>query len=282
MEGVTAFILASGAEQWLSSMFGERDSPLVPFGGSCRLVDVSLSNCLHSGVRRAVVVTSESSTALAERLSGGWIGKANGRGMAVEVLGPPEEGRVVQSGETAPLISELLAGIPRGERRDVLILSAEDVYAMDYRPFLAWHRRSRAVLTFAVVPSSDVAHAGMDDVEAEGIGGAARSWSYAPWEGCDKGVDARDLVSTGVCLFRAETLQDCLAEVRDGGSGSAATSSRGCSPRAAYSRTRSYVVLTGIPLTGGRSVASRPTSASTWRCSATALPSIRATLYGLW
>ena len=65
-------ILAGGVGSRLSPLTAERAKPAVPFGGRYRIIDFTLSNCLHSGLRRVLVLTQYKSHSLQKHLRDGW------------------------------------------------------------------------------------------------------------------------------------------------------------------------------------------------------------------
>src|SRR3984893_10023546 len=65
-------ILAGGMGSRLHPLTTERAKPAVPFGGRYRIIDFTLSNCLHSGLRRILVLTQYKSQSLQKHLRDGW------------------------------------------------------------------------------------------------------------------------------------------------------------------------------------------------------------------
>ena len=66
------FILAGGVGSRLFPLTAKRSKPSVPFGGKYRIVDFTLTNCLHSGLRRILVLTQYKSHSLNKHLRDGW------------------------------------------------------------------------------------------------------------------------------------------------------------------------------------------------------------------
>ena len=67
-----SIVLAGGRGSRLMPLTDERAKPGVPFGGKYRIIDFTLSNCLHSGLRRILVLTQYKSQSLQEHLRDGW------------------------------------------------------------------------------------------------------------------------------------------------------------------------------------------------------------------
>ena len=71
LDNTLAIILAGGAGSRLCPLTIDRAKPSVPFGGSYRIIDFTLSNCLHSGLRRILVLTQYKSQSLQKHLRNG-------------------------------------------------------------------------------------------------------------------------------------------------------------------------------------------------------------------
>ncbi len=72
MQDTLAVILAGGMGSRLSPLTDDRAKPAVPFGGKYRIIDFTLTNCLHSGLRRILVLTQYKSHSLHKHLRNGW------------------------------------------------------------------------------------------------------------------------------------------------------------------------------------------------------------------
>src|SRR3990167_556680 len=66
------FLLAGGIGTRLHPLTSDRAKPAVPFGGKYRIIDFTLTNCLHSGLRRILVLTQYKSHSLNKHLRDGW------------------------------------------------------------------------------------------------------------------------------------------------------------------------------------------------------------------
>lgn len=72
MQDALAVILAGGMGSRLSPLTDDRAKPAVPFGGKYRIIDFTLTNCLHSGLRKILVLTQYKSHSLQKHLRDGW------------------------------------------------------------------------------------------------------------------------------------------------------------------------------------------------------------------
>ena len=72
MDNVLAILLAGETGSRLAPLTLDRTKPAVPFGGKYRIIDFTLANCLHSGIRRVLVLTHYKSYSLQKHLRDGW------------------------------------------------------------------------------------------------------------------------------------------------------------------------------------------------------------------
>jgi glucose-1-phosphate adenylyltransferase len=142
-------ILAGGIGSRLHPLTAERAKPAVPFGGRYRIIDFTLSNCLHSGVRRILVLTQYKSHSLQKHLRDGWSIFNPELGEYITPV-PPQmrTGESWYSG-TADAIYQNLYLLERSGADYALVLSGDHVYRMDYAAMLQQHRESGAVATVA-------------------------------------------------------------------------------------------------------------------------------------
>ena len=121
----------------------------MPFGGRYRIIDFTLSNCLHSGLRRVLVLTQYKSHLLQKHLRDGWSIYNSELGEYITPV-PPQmrTGESWYSG-TADAIYQNLYLLERSGAEYALILSGDHVYRMDYDAMLQRHRDSGAALTIA-------------------------------------------------------------------------------------------------------------------------------------
>ncbi|GMH08409.1 hypothetical protein Nepgr_010249 [Nepenthes gracilis] len=157
---VVAVILGGGAGTRLFPLTRRRAKPAVPIGGAYRLIDVPMSNCINSGINKVYILTQFNSASLNRHLAraynfGNGVNFGDGY---VEVLAatqtPGEEGKRWFQG-TADAVRQFdwLFEDPRSrEIEDVLILSGDHLYRMDYMDFVQSHRQSGADISLSCVP----------------------------------------------------------------------------------------------------------------------------------
>ena len=160
---VLAIILAGGAGGRLQPLTRYRAKPSVPFGGKYRIIAFTLSNCLHSGLRRILVLTQYKSHSLHKHLRDGWS------------VFNPELGEYVtpvpaqmRNGEkwyqgTADAIHQNEYLIKRSNAEWTIILSGDHIYRMDYAAMLKTHQTLKADATVACmkVPLEEAAQFGI-------------------------------------------------------------------------------------------------------------------------
>mgnify|MGYP000858048403 CR=1 FL=1 len=151
MKNVLTVLLAGGAGERLHPLTRNRAKPAVPFGGTYRIIDVTLSNCLNSRLSRILVLVQYKSHSLARHMQQSWNIFNAEFGEFIDVI-PPQQ-RVNSSWYlgTADAIYQNLYFVAQEDPREVLVLSGDHIYKMDYRPMLRQHEERRAALTMAVM-----------------------------------------------------------------------------------------------------------------------------------
>lgn len=207
-EKTAAMILAGGQGERLSVLSRQRAKPAVPFAGKYRIIDFALSNCVNSGIFDVAVLTQYRPHSLNDHIGHGrpWdLDRATG---GVKLL-QPYLGRARSDWYrgTADAIYHNLFYVEEARATDVLILSGDHVYAMDFRPMIEQHRARDAEVTVAVqpVPWEDAPRFGVMAADAD-------DW-ITEFE--EKPAEPKsNLASMGVYVFKAEVLRDVF---RNGG-----------------------------------------------------------------
>jgi len=144
-----SIILAGGIGSRLHPLTADRAKPAVPFGGRYRIIDFPLSNCLHSGLRRILVLTQYKSHSLQKHLRDCWsIFNSELREYITPVPPQMRTGESWYSG-TADAIYQNLYLLERSGAEYVLILAGDHIYRMDYAALLQYHHDRRADVTVA-------------------------------------------------------------------------------------------------------------------------------------
>jgi glucose-1-phosphate adenylyltransferase len=149
LDKTVGVILAGGAGSRLSPLTAERAKPAVPFGGRYRIIDFTLSNCLHSGLRQVLVLTQYKSHSLLKHLRDGWSIYNPELGEYITAVPPQMRTGPSWYAGTADAIHQNIYLLERSGADFVLILAGDHIYRMDYAALLTHHRQSGAESTVA-------------------------------------------------------------------------------------------------------------------------------------
>jgi glucose-1-phosphate adenylyltransferase len=153
MRDTLAVILAGGVGSRLNVLVRYRAKPAVPFGGIYRIIDFALSNVMNSGLNQVAVLTQYKPLSLMGHIGTGVAWDFIGRTRGLKIL-PPHTGEKDSDWYkgTADAIRQNLDFIEARPSKQVLILSGDHVYYMDYRDMIKHHRDSGAKVTVAMMP----------------------------------------------------------------------------------------------------------------------------------
>lgn len=148
---VVTFILAGGKGERLHPLTKDRAKPAVPFGGIYRIIDITLSNCINSGIRRIHTLIQYKSISLQRHLRQGWNIFHSELGEYIDVI--PAQQRVGTEWYlgTADAIYQNIYTIEQEKPDEVLILAGDHIYKMNYKTMIDFHREKDADMTVAVV-----------------------------------------------------------------------------------------------------------------------------------
>src|SRR5215470_5020192 len=154
---VLSIILAGGAGKRLFPLTQDRSKPAVPLGGKYRLIDVPISNCLNSGLKKIFVLTQFNSASLNRHISNTYRFDPFAEGF-IEVLAAEQtmtNPNLFQG--TADAVRQHLHRFTGRENDYQLILSGDQLYRMDYRKLLDNHWKRGADVTICVIPKNEAA-----------------------------------------------------------------------------------------------------------------------------
>jgi len=215
LEKTLAIILAGGAGSRLHPLTDDRAKPAVPFGGKYRIIDFTLANCLHSGIRRVLVLTQYKSHSLQKHLRDGW--SIFNPELGEYITPVPPQMRV--DGEwykgTANAIYQNLYMIERSQADWVLILSGGHIYRMDYAEVVKAHIQRQADVTIAAM---QVEHDEVGSFGVMAVDGDSRivTFEEKPEQPEPLADNAeRALVSMGVYVFSKQLLLTELCRDHD-------------------------------------------------------------------
>ena len=151
MVNVLAILLAGGAGERLFPLTRDTAKPGVPFGGVYRIIDFTLSNCVNSDVRRIFILTQYKSLELNRHIRDGWHILNTELKEFIEVLPPMKRVSDEWYQGTADAVYQNLQSILLEAPNQVLVLSADHIYKMDYGDMVTWHNAQRADITIATI-----------------------------------------------------------------------------------------------------------------------------------
>jgi glucose-1-phosphate adenylyltransferase len=149
---VLAIILGGGQGTRLFPLTHHRSKPAVPIGGSYRLIDIPVSNCLHADIRRIFVLTQFNSASLNRHIAQAYRMDPFSQGF-VEILAAeqtPDNPNWYQG--TADAVRQAARHIVRFDADYYLILAGDHLYRMDYSDLVDDHCDRRADITIAAQP----------------------------------------------------------------------------------------------------------------------------------
>ena len=149
---IVAVILGGGAGTRLFPLTKDRAKPAVPLGGKYRLVDIPISNCLNSELRRIFVLTQFNSSSLHRHIQDSYRFDNFSPGF-VEILAAQQrtDSESWYQG-TADAVRQNLLHLNDYPHRLVLILSGDQLYRMNFRALLEQHVSTGAEVTVATTP----------------------------------------------------------------------------------------------------------------------------------
>ncbi len=202
-------LLAGGVGSRLNVLVQPRAKPAVPFAGVYRIIDFTLSNVMNSGLGQVGVLTQYKPLSLMRHIGTGEAWDFTGRTRGVKIL-PPRTG--FQDSDwyqgTADAVRQNIDFIRANPSRELLLLSGDHIYQMDFDDMIRCHREKAAQITIGmmVVPKSEIHQFGAGITNEEG---RIVEWEEKPKE------PKTDLASMGIYVFDTEYLLNLLEEDRD-------------------------------------------------------------------
>ena len=208
LDDVLVMVLAGGVGERLYPLTKERAKPAVYFGGPYRIIDFTLSNCINSGLRRIFIALQYKSLSLSRHLRMGWSVVADELGEFIEILSPQKRVGEHWYLGTADAVYQNLYSILRENPRQLIVLSGDHVYKMDYAKMLRFHRDRKAGVTLAAieVPTEEANRFGVLQVDGDGrLTGFLEKPKHLP-------AGQQVLASLGIYIFDMDVLVPALEE----------------------------------------------------------------------
>ena len=223
MRNVIGVILGGGQGARLFPLTQYRSKPAVPIGGKYRLIDIPISNCIHSGVDKIFVLTQFNSGSLNRHVGLTYRFDSFGEGF-VEILAAEQTTEDMNWYQgTADAVRKQLRRIHSRRGNEILILSGDHLYRMDYRIFVEEHRERAADVSIAVKPvrRDQASELGILQVDEDG-----RIVAFCEKPQTDEELDALELpaapgddpeakylASMGIYIFEPQVLTSLLVSV---------------------------------------------------------------------
>jgi glucose-1-phosphate adenylyltransferase len=218
MHDVIGVILGGGRGSRLFPLTLNRSKPAVPIGGKYRIIDVPVSNCLHSDIRRIYVLTQYQSESLNKHISNTYKFDIFTSGFVAVVAAEQTEERSDWFQGTADAVRRSMRHVGNEHWEDIIILSGDQLYRMDFNEMLKTHRESRADATIAMkdVPPEQTSAFGIMRVDKTGR--IVHFDEKPPAErlsGLESFLPGRKepayLASMGIYIFRRRALEEALS-----------------------------------------------------------------------
>lgn len=147
-----SLILGGGAGTRLYPLTQQRSKPAVPIGGKYRLVDIPISNCLNSGVRRMFVLTQFNAASLNQHIKNTYNFDHFGSSF-VDILAAEQTPKSDQWFQgTADAVRQSMRHLNHHDFDYILVLSGDQLYQMDFEVMARYHIDKEADLTIATIP----------------------------------------------------------------------------------------------------------------------------------
>jgi glucose-1-phosphate adenylyltransferase len=218
MNDVLSVILGGGRGTRLFPLTEQRSKPAVPIAGKYRLIDIPVSNCLNSNLRRIYVLTQYNSESLNRHLASTYKFDAFSNAFVSVLAAEQTEDSPDWFQGTADAVRQSLRYMRDHRYRDVLILSGDQLYQMDYRKMLDTHRRQMADVTVGVTPVTAEQSSSFGILRMNPLGRITHFEEKPKADRLDglasevPGLGPSYLASMGIYLFGREALERSIAE----------------------------------------------------------------------
>ncbi len=221
-ENTVALILGGGVGSRLYPLTATRSKPAVPIAGKYRLIDIPISNCLNSDIRKIFVMTMFNSASLNKHIKNTYHFDMFSKGF-VDIMAAEQTRDTSDWFQgTADAVRKTMPRLASVTYEHVLILSGDQLYNMDFDEILNYHVDQDADITIATIPvvKSDATSFGIMKVDENGIidsfiekpnEDVVEDWkSPLPKKYTTLGKDY--LASMGIYVFKKEIIKQLFSD----------------------------------------------------------------------
>lgn len=149
---VISVILGGGAGTRLFPLTKDRSKPAVPLAGKYRIVDIPISNCLNSGLKRIFLLTQFNSSSLHRHVQQSYHFDEFSHGFVEIMAAQQTPGNNTWYQGTADAVRQNLQHFGNAPHKYVLVLSGDQLYRMNFRRLIEQHITTGADVTVATIP----------------------------------------------------------------------------------------------------------------------------------
>jgi len=211
-----AVIMGGGQGKRLQPLTRDRAKPAVPIGGKYRLVDIPISNCINSGIRRIYLLTQFNSVSLHQHVSATYRFDQFGQGFVRILAAQQTPSSELWFQGTADAVRQGFRYFQDEEPDIIVVLSGDQLYRMDLDRVIQQHVDSGADVTICAKPVPRAETSGLGILQADAEGRIVR---FVEKPADTPALDAlrapmyeeeRYLASMGIYVFNASVLQHVL------------------------------------------------------------------------
>jgi glucose-1-phosphate adenylyltransferase len=168
---VISIVLGGGQGTRLFPLTATRSKPAVPIAGKYRLVDIPISNCLHSGFERIFVLTQFNSASLNKHIKNTYHFSSFSDSFVDILAAEQTPSNVGWFQGTADAVRQSLHHLSVHDFEYVLILSGDQLYQLDFKEMVQEHINAGAEISIATIPvhAKDVPSFGILKTDTEGV-----------------------------------------------------------------------------------------------------------------
>ena len=222
---MVSMILGGGVGSRLYPLTEQRSKPAVPVGGKYRLIDIPISNCLNSGVKRMFVLTQFNSASLNQHIKNTYHFDLFSRGFVDILAAEQTPGDDSWFQGTADAVKQCMRHLTNLDYDYILILSGDQLYQMDLEKFAMEHRDKKADISIATIPVNDKDAPGFGIMKVE-KNGMIKSFVEKPekkilgkWKSkvstANKKAGKEYLASMGIYIFSKNIIKDLFKKYNE-------------------------------------------------------------------